>query len=63
MMDEPITTEIGMSRARKLCRCAFCGYTAICLPSDDFYSASGPRKPDGGPLACTICMYDGKVKS
>lgn len=63
MTSEPITTEIGMARARKMCRCAFCGYTAVCLPDDDFFSASGPDNPTGGPLACERCMFAGKVKS
>lgn len=61
LTDDPITTEIGLGRARKLCRCAFCDYTAVCLPEDDFYSISGPVNPTGGPLACEQCMLAGKV--
>ncbi len=59
---EPIATEVGMSRVGKLCRCAFCGYTAVCTPRDDFYSRSGPHTPDGGPLACAGCMQSGRVR-
>lgn len=62
MTEDPITTEIGRARAHKLCRCSFCGYTAVCLPSDDFYSKSGVDNPDGGPLACEACMMKGMVR-
>ena len=44
-------------RAGRRCICQFCGFTAKCTPTCDFYSNGNP----GGPLACEICMRRGKV--
>lgn len=61
VIDGPITTEIAdrKQRAGRLCRCAFCGYTAVCGPADDFYS----NGEVGGQLACHGCMLLRRVPS
>lgn len=49
-----ITTSEEGDRRYRTCRCAECGYTAVCFPSNDFYSNVRGKPPE--LLYCRVCM-------